>query len=152
MIMSLLLNKMLYEQEDFVYSTIDEFYWDDEVYEMVEMGVSGCGWLSVDDPVFWCVAPAYLEEIVWLFRTAPTRQPYDEPELPLTLLEYYLRMDLLELLDKLSLAPKRIHDALCITWARVTKRRKLSTENRLNQSLRPKIEWLFEQDLTNLKF
>ncbi|AGO14370.1 hypothetical protein CsmBV32.6 [Diolcogaster facetosa bracovirus] len=150
MMMSLFFDKMLFEQEDFIYSAMDEFYWDNEVYEMMEIGVSGSGWLSADDPVFWCVAPAYLEEIVWLFRTAPTRQPYDASKLPLTLLEYYLRMDLSDLLDKLLLAPKKIHDALCMIWARVTKRRKLSTENRLNQSSKPELRWLFEQDPANL--
>lgn len=45
------------------------------------------GWLTAKDPIFWCLAPAHLEECVWIFRTAPTRQPTDSKGHPLTLLE-----------------------------------------------------------------
>lgn len=86
-VVSFISEKMLYQHEDFIYSAIDEFNWDFEVYEMEELGVSGYVWLTADDPVFWCVAPAYLEDVVWLFCTAPTRQPFDDSELSITLLE-----------------------------------------------------------------
>lgn len=45
------------------------------------------GWLTARDPIFWCLAPAHLEEVVWLFRTAPRRQPKDSKGRHLTLLE-----------------------------------------------------------------
>lgn len=45
------------------------------------------GWLTAMDPIFWCLALVYLEEWVWLFRTAPTRQPKDSRGRPMTLLQ-----------------------------------------------------------------
>lgn len=51
------------------------------------------GWLTAEDPIFWCLAPAHLEECVWLFRTAPTCQPTDSNGHPITLLEVSIGKD-----------------------------------------------------------
>nr|AOH69137.1 hypothetical protein A6F54_64 [Microplitis mediator bracovirus] len=137
---------MLYEDEDSAYAEIDESESDDEIYELIGSEDPDDAWLTANDPIFWCLAPAHLEEVAWLFRAAPTRQPRDSMQNPLTLLEYYILMDVDELLDRLWLAPKRVHDALCMMWVRVKNRRNLATKNSILHSLGPELDFLFDQD------
>lgn len=78
---------MLYEDEDSAYAEIDGSESDDEIYDLFQDVYPDDGWLTANDPIFWCLAPAHLEEVAWLFRAAPTRQPRDSMKNPLTLLE-----------------------------------------------------------------
>ncbi|KAJ8881240.1 hypothetical protein PR048_017714 [Dryococelus australis] len=88
---------MSYEDEDSAYDDLVESDSDYEIYELLDMEDPDDGWLTAEDSIFWCIAPAYLEE-------------------------YYIRMDVTELLDSLWLVPKRVHDALCMAWSCVTER------------------------------